>query len=227
MLATDLKGTDWTYDSQYIHVWDSTDLRTFTGYRRLKLHAMATHSWAPEAFWDAGRGPVRGHLLGRQRQRPQRDHGELHHATSSPPRPRRSSSTPATTSSTATWPWASTASTTSTSRRHETLVGARSTTLNPGSFTEFTAGVAHGGTEAPTLVKSLTSGTWYLWGDTYTPNGVFYAWQTTDLAAGTWTALDQKTYTQPLNSKHCGIATITTTEYNNLSARGAPRPGTG
>ena len=56
VLATDLKGTDWSYNSQYIHVWDSTDLRTFTGYRRLKLHDMATHSWAPEAFWDAARG---------------------------------------------------------------------------------------------------------------------------------------------------------------------------
>jgi hypothetical protein len=43
------------------------------------------------------------------------------------------------------------------------------------------------------------------------------------LASGTWTALDQKTYTQPVNSKHCGITTITTTEYNNLLTKwGAP-----
>jgi hypothetical protein len=102
-------------------------------------------------------------------------------------------------------------------------VGARSSSLDPGSFTEFTTGVAHGGTEAPTLVKSLTSSTWYLWGDTYTPNGVFYAWQTGSLASGTWTALDQRTYTQPLNSKHCGIATLSATEYDNLLAKwGAP-----
>ena len=81
----------------------------------------------------------------------------------------------------------------------------------------------HGGTEAPTVVKSLSSGTWWLWGDTYTPNGVFYAWQSSSLASGTWTALDQKTYTQPVNSKHCGIATITTAEYNNLLTKwGAP-----
>lgn len=46
VLATDLKGTDWSLQSQYIHVWDSADLRSFTGYRRLKLHDMATHSWA-------------------------------------------------------------------------------------------------------------------------------------------------------------------------------------
>src|SRR5215218_4205531 len=26
VLATDLKGTDWNYQSQYLHIWDSTDL---------------------------------------------------------------------------------------------------------------------------------------------------------------------------------------------------------
>src|SRR5262245_21621632 len=31
VMATDLKGTDWAYQSQYLHIWDSTDLRTFTG----------------------------------------------------------------------------------------------------------------------------------------------------------------------------------------------------
>ncbi|MEV6344104.1 glycoside hydrolase family 43 protein [Actinoplanes sp. NPDC051851] len=56
VLATDLYGTDWSYQSQYLHVWDSTDLRTFTGYRLLKVHSLATHAWAPEAYWDAGRG---------------------------------------------------------------------------------------------------------------------------------------------------------------------------
>lgn len=47
-------------------------------------------------------------------------------------------------------------------KKNQTLVGARSTSLNPGSFREFSTGVAHGGTEAPTVVKSLTSNTWYL-----------------------------------------------------------------
>lgn len=62
-----------------------------------------------------------------------------------------------------------------------------------------------------------------MWGDTYTPNGVFYAWQTSDMSSGTWTALDQKTYTQPVNSKHCGITRVSTTEYDDLVAKwGAP-----
>lgn len=73
--------------------------------------------------------------------------------------------------------------------------------------------------KAPILVKSLTSETWYLWGDTYTPNGVFYAWRTNDLATGNWTPVDQRSCTQPLNSKHAGITPITTTELNALKSR--------
>ncbi|MBO3681394.1 glycoside hydrolase family 43 protein [Streptomyces sp. NEAU-YJ-81] len=222
VLATDLKGTDWSYNSQYIHVWDSAALRTFTGYRRLKLHNMTTHSWAPEAFWDAGRG----------------QYAVIYSSVNS------SGHNVIMVNYTSDFVTASAPQVFFDPgydvidgnmaigvnghnylffKKNQTLVAARSTSLNPGSFTEFSTGVAHGGTEAPTVYKSLTSNTWYLWGDTYTPNGVFYAWRSTDLASGTWTALDQKVYTQPVNSKHCGITTITTTEYNNLIATwGAP-----
>ncbi|MFJ7995672.1 glycoside hydrolase family 43 protein [Streptomyces sp. NPDC096310] len=222
VIATDLKGTDWSYVSQYVHVWNSTDLRTFTGYHRLKLHDMNTHSWAPEAFWDAGRG----------------QYALIYSAVNS------------TGHNVIMVNYTSDFLTASAPqvffdpgydvidgdmavgvggvnylyfKKNQALVGARSTSLTPGSFTEFSTGVAQGGTEAPTLVKSLTSNTWYLWGDTYTPNGVFYAWQSADLSAGSWTAVDQRSYTQPLNSKHCGITTITAAEYDNLLARwGAP-----
>ncbi|KUN89368.1 glycoside hydrolase family 43 protein [Streptomyces griseoruber] len=222
VLATDLKGTDWSYVSQYVHVWNSTDLRTFTGYHRLKLHDMNTHSWAPEAFWDASRG----------------QYGLIYSAVND------SGHNVIMVNYTSDFVTASAPQVFFDPgydvidgdmavgvngynylyfKKNQTLVGARSTTLAPGSFTEFSTGAAHGGTEAPTLVKSLSSGTWWLWGDTYTPNGVFYAWQSGDLSAGTWTALDQKTYTQPVNSKHCGISTITTAQYNALlSYWGAP-----
>ncbi|AXG78328.1 glycoside hydrolase family 43 protein [Streptomyces paludis] len=222
VIATDLKGTDWSRNSQYIHVWDSADLRTFTGYRLLKLHDMVTHSWAPEAFWDAGRG----------------QYGVIYSSVNSSGHnvimvnyttDFRTASEPqvffdpgydvidgnlAVGVNGVNYLYY---------KRNQALVGARSTTLTPGSFTPFSTPAAQGGTEGPTLVKSLTSGTWYLWGDTYTPNGVFYAWQSNDLAAGTWTAVNQRLYTQPVNSKHCTIATITAAEYTNLVARwGSP-----
>ncbi|MGW3649726.1 glycoside hydrolase family 43 protein [Streptomyces sp. NPDC000878] len=222
VIATDLKGTDWSYNSQYIHVWDSADLRTFTGYRRLKLHDMTTHSWAPEAFWDAGRGQYAviyssvnssGHNVIMVNY-------TSDFVTASAPQVFFDPGYDVIDGNMA-------VGVNGYSylfyKKNQTLVSARSTSLDPGSFTEYSAGVAHGGTEAPTVFKSLTSENWFLWGDTYTPNGVFYAWQSSSLASGTWTALDQKTYTQPVNSKHCGIATITTTEYNNLLAKwGAP-----
>ncbi|GHA10347.1 hypothetical protein GCM10010372_07600 [Streptomyces tauricus] len=222
VIATDLKGTDWSYNSQYIHVWDSADLRTFTGYRRLKLHDMTTHSWAPEAFWDAGRGQYAviyssvdssGHNVIMVNY-------TTDFVTASAPQVFFDPGYDVIDGNMAVgvngYNYLF-------FKKNQTLVAARSTSLNPGSFTEFSAGVAHGGTEAPTVYKSLTSSTWFLWGDTYTPNGVFYAWQSSNLASGTWTALDQKTYTQPVNSKHCGIATITATEYTNLLAKwGAP-----
>ncbi|MFD5625299.1 glycoside hydrolase family 43 protein [Streptomyces sp. NPDC127072] len=218
VIATDLKGTDWSLQSQYIHVWDSADLRSFTGYRRLKLHDMATHSWAPEAFWDAGRG----------------QYGIIYSAVNS------SGHNVIMVNHTADFVTASAAQVFFDPgydvidgdlavgvngvnylyfKRDQTLVGARSASLNPGSFTVFSTPVSHGGTEAPTLVRSQTSGDWFLWGDTYTPNGVFYAWRSSNLAAGTWTPVDQRLYTQPLNSKHCTVEEITGTEYDNLVTR--------
>ncbi|MEU9735383.1 glycoside hydrolase family 43 protein [Streptomyces sp. NPDC048002] len=223
VLATDLSGTDWSRTSVYIHVWDSADLRTFTGYRLLKLHDMTTtHSWAPEAYWDAGRG----------------QYGILYSSVNS--------SGHNVIMVSYTTDFRTTVSpqvffdpgydvidgnlTVGVNgvnhlyyKRDQTLVGARSVSLAPGSFTPFSTPVAHGGTEAPTVVKSLTNGGYYLWGDTYTPNGVFYVWQSADLASGTWTPVDQRLYTQPLNSKHCGIHPITSTEYTHLLAHwGAP-----
>ncbi len=56
VLATDLNGTDFTQNNQYLHVWDSTNLQSFTGYRRVRMHGLNTHTWAPTAFWDAARG---------------------------------------------------------------------------------------------------------------------------------------------------------------------------
>ncbi|MET7452164.1 glycoside hydrolase family 43 protein [Streptomyces sp. NPDC005574] len=223
VLATDLNGTDWTYDSVYVHVWDSADLRTFTGYRLLKLHDMTgTHSWAPEAFWDASRG----------------QYGILYSSVNS------SGHNVIMVSYTTDFRTAVSPQVFFDPgydvidgdlavgvngvnylyfKKDQTLVGARSSSLTPGSFTVFSTPAAHGGTEAPTLVKSAAAGTWYLWGDTYTPNGVFYAWQSGDLASGTWTALDQRLYTQPLNSKHCTIQPITSAEYTALVAKwGAP-----
>ncbi|MEV6344175.1 AbfB domain-containing protein [Actinoplanes sp. NPDC051851] len=58
-----------------------------------------------------------------------------------------------------------------------------------------------------------------MWGDTWSPNGRFFCWSTTSVAGGSWTLLNDRAYTQPLNSKHCGIVPITATELSNLTGK--------
>ncbi|WP_330293453.1 glycoside hydrolase family 43 protein [Streptomyces sp. NBC_00576] len=214
VMATDLKGTNWNLQSQYIHVWDSADLRSFDNYRLLKLHSMATHTWAPEAFWDASRGQYA--IIYSSVNSSGHNVIMVNYTTDF---------------------------TTVTSpqvffdpgydiidgslamnvngvnylyfKARNSLVGARSTSLDPGSFRVFTSGLApQGGIEAPILAQA--SGTWYLWGDA---NGLFYAWQTIDLSTGTWTATDRRIYTQPLNSKHATIQPIPQTVHDNMVAK--------
>ncbi|GAA3834629.1 hypothetical protein GCM10022226_65120 [Sphaerisporangium flaviroseum] len=219
ILATDLRGTDFTQPNQYIHVWESADLRTFTNYHRLRLHSLNTHSWAPEAFWDASRGQYAiiysavsgGHdvimvnytsdfvTVSAQQKFFDPGYGVIDGNMISD-------------GSTNYLYFKSTAT--------DALMGARSSSLNPGSFSVYTGAVRPGrGVEAPETYKSLTSNTWYMWGDTYSPNGRFFSWQTSSLSGGSWSPLNDRSYTQPLNSKHPGITPITATEMSNLTAR--------
>jgi hypothetical protein len=64
-----------------------------------------------------------------------------------------------------------------------------------------------GVTTGCTLAVSLDGLNW-------TPR-VFYTWQTSTIDANSWSATNQRLYTQPLNSKHCGITPITATEMAN------------
>jgi hypothetical protein len=163
VLATDLKGTDWSYVSQYVHVWDSADLRTFTGYRRLRLHDMNTHSWAPEAFWDAGRGRyaiIYSAVNGSGHNVIMVNYTTDFLTVSSPqvffdPGYDVIDGDMAVGVGGVNYLYFKDSS-------KQALVGARSASLDPGSFTAFSTPVAHGGTEAPILVKSQTSGAWYL-----------------------------------------------------------------
>jgi hypothetical protein len=219
VLATDLKGTDFTKQNQYLHVWDSADLRGFTNYRRVKMHSLATHSWAPEAFWDASR----------------QQYGIIYSAASGGHDVIMVNYTTDFTTVSAPQVFFDPGYNTIDgnlvtadgvnylyfkNNTNSTILGARSTSLAPGSFRIHTGAISPGrGVEAPQIVKSLTQNVWYMWGDTWSPNGRFFAWQTTDLASGSWTRVDDRAYTQPLNSKHLGITAITATEMAGLTAR--------
>ncbi|MBE1488420.1 glycoside hydrolase family 43 protein [Plantactinospora soyae] len=225
VIATDLNGTDFTQQNQYIHAWDSPDLRSFTGYRRLRMHTMATHTWAPEAFWDAGRG----------------QYGIIYSAYNG-------------TRDVFYVNYTSDFQTVGSAQlffdpgfnvldatmhinngtnylyyKHMgdgRLYGARSTSLNPRSFDRgtYTAGVVNGGIEAPIVVKANDRNEWFLWGDSFSPNnGELYAWRSGNVNADSWSPLNKAQYTQPLNAKHPTIIPITATERTNLLSRwGAP-----
>ncbi|MFC6091053.1 AbfB domain-containing protein [Saccharothrix lopnurensis] len=219
VLATDLTGTDFTRQNQYIHAWDSADLRSFTNYRRLKMHSMPTHTWAPEAFWDAARG----------------QYGIIYSANSG--------------GRDGIWVNYTTDFVTVSAPQlffdpgfnvldatvhvggganylyyksfsDGRLYGARSATLNPRGFTTYTAGVVSGGIEAPIVVKAHDRDEWWLWGDSFSPvNGELYAWRSGNVATDSWTPLTKAQYTQPLNAKHPTICGITATEHANLISR--------
>ncbi|MEU7482275.1 glycoside hydrolase family 43 protein [Lentzea sp. NPDC042327] len=225
VLATDLTGTDFTRQNQYIHAWDSADLRSFTGYRRLKMHSMPTHTWAPEAFWDASRN----------------QYGILYSANSGGrdafyvnyTKDFVNVGTPQLFFD----PGFNVLDATVhvgngvnylyyKSFSDGRLYGARSATLTPRSFDRgtYTAGVVSGGIEAPIVVKAHDRNEWWLWGDSFSPvNGELYAWRSADIATDSWSPLTKAQYTQPLNAKHPTICGITATEYNGLVNRwGAP-----
>jgi len=219
VLATDLRGTDFSQNNQFLHVWDSTDLTAFTGYRRVRMHTLATHTWAPTAFWDAARGQY-GIVYSANNGR---DVFLVNYTTDF-----RTVSAPQVYFSPAfgvldgdigvdggtTYLYYK-------NLADGLLYGARSTTAAANSYTTYTSGLRQGNAiEAPLLLRRNDGGGWWLWGDSFSPvNGEFYAWSSTNVAANAWTVLNQRDYGPPLNAKHGSIAGITDAEYNALTAR--------
>ncbi|MEO3926705.1 glycoside hydrolase family 43 protein [Micromonosporaceae bacterium B7E4] len=219
VLATDLNGTDFGQNNQYLHVWDSTDLTNFTGYRRIRMHGLNTHTWAPTAFWDATRG----------------QYGIVYSANNG--------------TDVLMVNYTSDFRTVSANQVYFSpgfpvldgdivvdgatyylyyknlstglLYGARSTTGAPNSYTTYTSGLRQGNAiEAPLLLKTNEGNGWRLWADSFSPvNNDFYAWSSSNVAGNSWAAMNQRDYTPPLNAKHGSIAGISSAEYDALVSR--------
>jgi non-reducing end alpha-L-arabinofuranosidase len=219
VLATDLNGTDFTQNNQYLHVWDSTNLTSFTGYRRVRMHGLNTHTWAPTAFWDAARG----------------QYGIVYSANNG--------------TDVFMVNYTSDFRTVSANQVYFSpgfpvldgdivvdgstfylyyknlstglLYGARSSTGAPNSYTTYTGGLRQGNAiEAPLLIRDNSGSGWRLWGDSFSPvNNDFYAWSTSNIGGNSWTAVNQRAYTPPLSAKHGSIVGITAAEYGALVSR--------
>ncbi|GAA0460806.1 hypothetical protein Ade02nite_15180 [Paractinoplanes deccanensis] len=219
VLATDLNGTDFSQNNQYLHVWDSTDLRSFTGYRRIRMHGLATHTWAPTAFWVASRGQY-----------------AIVYSASNGADVFMVNYTTDFRTVTANQVYFSpgygvldadiVADGSTFYMYYKNLAdgltyGARSSTGAPNSYTNYTSGLRQGNAmEAPLLIRDNSGSGWRLWGDSFSPvNNDFYAWSTSTISANAWTVLNQRDYTPPLNAKHGSIVGITGAEYDGLVAR--------
>jgi hypothetical protein len=203
-------------------VWDSANLTGLTGYRRLRMHTLNAHTWAPTVFWDASRqqyGIVYSCNSG----------GDVFmvnytgdFVTASAQQVYFSPGFPVldgdiVVDGATTYLYYKNLS-------NGNLFGARSSTGAPNSFTTYTSGLRQGNAiEAPLLLKTNEGG-WRLWGDSFSPvNADYYAWSTSNIGGNSWTPLNQRDYTPPLNAKHGSMLGITDAEYNGLVSRwGAP-----
>lgn len=225
VLATDLRGRVFNLDNEYIHVWDSADLTSFTGYRRVHLHNMPTHSWAPTAFWDPARGQygVVYSAYNGTRDVLMVNYTTDFTAMGSPqvyfdPGVNVLDGDVLTDNGNFYLAYKN--------LDDGNLYVARSATGAPNSYTTVAGGMRQGNAlEAPILVKSNTDDAFWLWGDSYAPdNAVFYAWQSPNIDGDSWTALDLRSFTAPVSAKHAGIIPITAAERDAMVQRwGAPQ----
>ena len=219
VLATDLRGRVFTENNQYLHVWDSADLRTFTGYRRIRMHGLATHTWAPTAFWDPARGQYAIVYSANNGADVFLVNYTADFRTVSAAQVYFSPGYPVLDAdividgSTYYMYYKNLAD--------GLLYGARSATGAPNSYATYTGGLRQGNAiEAPLLIRNNSGAGWRLWGDSFSPvNNDYYAWSTSAVGSGAWSALSQRDYTPPLNAKHGSIVGITAAEYDGLVTR--------
>ena len=226
VLATDLSGTDFSRQNQHVHVWTSPDLRTFT-HRRLRLHSLPTHTWAPEAFYDPA-GKRYGIVYSVTRDGRESifvNYTEDFETVDEPLLffdPGFDVLDPTIVSE------GGTHHLYFTEGRTGRIRAARSTTLAPRSFERDVrpGGLVQGdAVRGPMVVTEIGGPRRWLWGDSYRPvNGELYVWQTTRLGdPAAWAPLDVAAYAQPLNAKQGSVLPITAAERSRLVDRwGAP-----
>ncbi len=220
VIATDLRGLNFGRNSQYLHVWDSTDLTSFTGYRLLRMHTYSNvHTWAPTVFWDAARSQY-GIVYSSNTTT---DLFLINYTSDF-----RTVSAPQTYFSPG-FPVLDADIRVSggvTYMVYKNLADgnlyvSRSNTGAPNSFTTFTSGLRQGtAIEGAHLVPRNDGSGWWLWGDSFGPiNNDMYLWSNSNVGNNSWVVANQRDYTPPLNSKHGSIVGITDVEYNNAVNR--------
>ncbi|OZV77459.1 alpha-L-arabinofuranosidase [Micromonospora echinospora] len=220
VVATDLRGTDFARVSQYLHVYDSADLTSFTGYRRIRMHTYSNvHTWAPTVFWDAARGQYAIVYSANTTADLFLVNYTSDFRTVSGPQTYFSPGFPVLDPDIqvhggVTYLYYK-------NLADGYLYGARSSTGAPNSFTTYTSGLRQGNAiEGVHLVRRNDGAGWWLWGDSFSPvNNDFYLWSSGNIGNNSWSVLNQRDYTPPLNSKHGSVVGLTEAEYSGLISR--------
>ncbi len=211
VVATDMRGQSWGDHSQYIHYFESKDLRTFTNERLLKVHNTDMHAWAPEVFYDEKNSRYGIYWSGNTDYNrtyvnytadfinvtsnqvlfdPGYDVIDSHIISNGGTnylffKDERSSG--------------------------KRIKAAKSTSFNPGSFSVFTPNfITSANTEGPITFKDNNSNTWYMYADLFAKNGIFECWKTTDLNANSWQSVTN--ISVPSGVRHGSIVPVTQAE---------------
>jgi hypothetical protein len=227
VLAADEDAADPARENGYIHLWSSPDLRTFS-YRRLRVHGMASHTWAPEAFYDASRkayGIVYTAVHG-DRESVYVD-WTTDFATLSAPElffdPGYGVVDPTVVADGGSWHLFFQ------DQRDHKIHEARSAAPEPRRFEASVDanGLLQGEAIAAPVVVPQNNGTArWLWGDSSAPaDNELYVWRArTPGRLGAWDVASKQSYTQPLNAELGSIAPITAAERAGLAARWGANP---
>jgi hypothetical protein len=219
-----LLSTD-SWSSENIIIWDSNDLITYTGERLIRMNTGGQHAWAPECSYDAVNNRYVVYWSGDViYSNTTTDFASFSTYTTffnpgyicidgdmtqwngtnylffKDERGANDSSTP-----------------------YKALKVAKSTTLDPGSFTVFTADyITDHLVEGPACIKSLTENKWYLYYDYFMQGGIWGCSYTTDLNSTTWTKMNAGEFSLPAGVRHGNAVKVTQAELDALIARWGP-----
>lgn len=217
IVATDMLGTNWGDHSQYIHLWESPDLIRFNDERLLKVHSINMHAWAPEVFYDYNKKQYGIYWSGNT------DYNRTYVNYTTDFKILTNSQVffdpgyDVIDSSIRQYNGTAYLFFKDERSSGKSVKAAKSTTLNPNSFSVFTPSfITSAGTEGPFVFKDNNSDTWYLYADLYNQGGVFECWKTTDLNATRWTKVTNVSV--PSGVRHGSVVSVTQTELDAIIA---------
>ena len=218
IVATDMRGTNWSDHSQYVQYYDSTDLCTFNNARLLKVHNTDMHSWAPEVFYDYTNSRYGIIWSGNtDRNRTYVNYTtDFKTVTSNQvffdPGYDVIDSDVIQHNGTAYLFFKDERS------GQKRIKAAKSSTCQPGSFSVFTPNfLTSANSEGPFVFKSNYSESWFMYDDLFAQNGIFECWNTSDLNATSWTKVTD--ISLPSGVRHGSVVSVTQAELDKIRAK--------